>query len=103
MKDFFVLIAAIALLTSCRSTRTISKAVSKKDTTFTSVAATPNNVVDTQQLIRATLQQVQANSIKFITFSAKVEVDYEGTNGKGYGVNANIKMHRDSAIWISAN
>lgn len=103
MKQLFVLITALALLTSCRSTRTISKAVTKKDTTAIPVTVAPKIGVDTQQLIRTTLQQVQANHINFKTFSAKVEVDYEGTNGKGYGVNANVKMYRDSAIWISAN
>lgn len=102
MKKILVLIAAIALLSSCRSTRTISKAVSKKDTIAKPIAPVIN-VVDTQQLIRTVLQQVQANRINFTTFSAKVGVDYEGTDGKSYGVNANVKMYKDSAIWVSAN
>jgi outer membrane biogenesis lipoprotein LolB len=99
MKRFFVLIAVLALLASCRSTRTISKAVSKKDTTV----AVQTAVADTQQLIRTALQQLGNNHINFQTFSGKVEVDYKGTDGKGYGVNAKINMYKDSAIWISAN
>jgi outer membrane biogenesis lipoprotein LolB len=104
MKRFFVLITALALLASCRSTRTISKAVSKKDTAV-KVAAVPvaTNVVDTQQLIRTALQQLQNNHINYKTFSAKVAVDYKGTDGKGYSVNAKINMYKDSAIWVSAN
>lgn len=102
MKKIVLLLGVLALLASCRSTRTISKAVSKKDTVAR--PATPvTDVVDTQQLIRSALQQVQANRINFTTFSAKVGVDYEGTNGKGYGVNATVKMYKDSAIWVSAN
>ncbi len=58
---------------------------------------------DTQKLIRTALQQLQNNRINFRTFNAKVEVDYRGTDGKGYGVNANVKMYKDSAIWVSAN
>jgi hypothetical protein len=49
------------------------------------------------------LQQLQNNYINYQTFNAKVGVDYKGTDGKSYGVNANIKMYRDSAIWVSAN
>lgn len=102
MKTFFVLIAAFALLSSCRSTRTIGRAVSKKDTT-TQVAVPQTGRADTQQLIRTTLQQVQRNHIDFRTFNAKVGVDYKGTDGKGYSVNAKVIMYKDSLIWVSAN
>ena len=100
MKQFIILLAAVSLLASCRSTRTISKAVTKKDTT---ARAVPPAVSDTQQLIRSTLVQLQNNYINYRTFNAKVGVDYKGTDGKEYGVNATVKMHKDSAIWISAN
>jgi hypothetical protein len=100
MKQFLILLMAVALLASCRSTRTIGKAVAKKDTIET---APPAAVVDTQQLIRTAMAQLNNNRINYRTFSAKVEVDYKGTDGKGYGVNANVKMFRDSAIWVSAN
>jgi hypothetical protein len=102
MKQFLVLFIAIALMASCRSTRTISKAVSKKDTTSTP-AEVVSNEVDTLQLIRSTLQDIASNEIKYTTFSGKVGVDYRGTDGKNHGVNANIRMYRDSAIWVSAN
>lgn len=103
MNKFVVLIGFILVLASCRSTRTIGKAVGKKDTVVRQTTVPVVNAVDTQQLIRTALQQVQANRINFTTFSAKVGVDYKGTDGKGYGVNANIKMYKDSAIWVSAN
>lgn len=101
MKKLVFLIGLFAVLASCRSTRTISNAVTKKDTTVRSAPVVAK--VDTQQLIREALQQVQANRIDYQTFSAKVAIDYKGTDGKGYGVNANIKMYKDSAIWVSAN
>jgi hypothetical protein len=101
MKKLVFFIGLIAVLASCRSTRTISNAVSKKDSAARTTPAVAK--VDTQQLIREALQQVQANRIDYQTFSAKVAIDYKGTDGKGYGVNANIKMYKDSAIWVSAN
>lgn len=101
MKKLVFLIGLIAVLASCRSTRTISNAVTKKDS---AVKAVPEvAIVDTQQLIQEALQQVEANRIDYQTFNAKVAIDYKGTDGKAYGVNANIKMYRDSAIWVSAN
>lgn len=102
MKRFFVLIALFVFFASCRSTRTISKAVAKKDTTIV-VAVPVAESVDTLQLIRTTLQQLNDRHINFQTFSAKVNVDYEGTDGKGYSVNAKVNMWKDSAIWVSAN
>lgn len=103
MKGFFVLIAVLAVLASCRSSRTISKAVGRsKDTTVKAVvvpADTPK--VDTTQLIREVLSQVAANRINFTTFSAKLDVDYKGSDGKNHNINGNIKMYRDSAVWVS--
>lgn len=103
MKRIFFLLAIIVLLASCRSTRTISKAVTKKDTTERVVVPVPPSGVDTQQLIRTTLAQLHNNAINYQTFNAKVAVDYKGTDGKSYGVNASVKMKKDSAIWVSAN
>ena len=102
MKRILFFIAIIGLLSACRSSRVIGRAVGKKDsTTVVKAADTPKT--DTQQLIRNTLQQLQINRIDFTTFSAKVDVDYKGTDGKSHDVNANIKMYKDSAIWISVN
>ncbi|WP_162944638.1 DUF4292 domain-containing protein [Flavisolibacter nicotianae] len=104
MKRFFVLLVLIAVLASCRSTKTISKAVSKKEKDTTVNIVVPVKVgADTQQLIQTALQQVEKNHISFRTFSAKVGVGYKGTDGKGYDLNANVKMYKDSAIWISVN
>jgi hypothetical protein len=102
MKKLVLFIAVIALMASCRSARTIGKAVGKKDTTA-QIAIVPRAEVDTQQLIRKTLQQVVNNRINYRTFNAKVAVDYRGTDGKEYGVNASVKMYKDSIIWVSAN
>ena len=104
MKQFFILLALIAFLASCRSSRVIGKAVGRKDSAAKAVVvAPPVNKIDTGQLIRNTLAGVARRHIDFTTFSAKIDVDYKGTDGKGHSVKANVKMYKDSAIWISVN
>lgn len=56
---------------------------------------------DTVAIIRETVTKMNAAAIDFTTFSAKINVDYQGTDGKKYDVNANLRMYKDSAIWIS--
>ena len=103
MKRFLILLALIGLLLSCRSSRTIGKAVARKDST-TRAASVPTIVTpknDSLQLIKAVLSQIADNRIPFTAFSAKVSVDFKGTDGKKNSANANIKMYRDSVLWVS--
>src|ERR1043165_5848418 len=89
----------IALLSSCRSTRKIQTAISKKDTV--AIAATGNAHEDTVQFIQAAYAGIMKNHIDFKTFSAKINIDYVDADDKNYNVNANLRMYKDSAIWIS--
>src|SRR4051812_36535282 len=102
MKVLLVLIAATLVMASCRSTRKIQTAIAKKDTTATIVTTGPQPThEDTAVLIRETLNRMNASKIPFTTFSAKLDVDYQGANGKKYNVNGNLRMYKDSVIWIS--
>lgn len=102
MRSSLLLLILVILLASCRSSRPIGRAVAKKDSTIKS--SLPISVkTDTQQIIRNTLQQVASNRIDFKTFNAKINVDYKGGDGKSYDVNANLRMYKDSAIWVSVN
>ena len=56
---------------------------------------------DSAAFIRETVNRMQAATVGYTTFSAKINVDYQGTDGKKYDVNANLRMYKDSAIWIS--
>jgi hypothetical protein len=101
---FFYLIALVALMASCRSARNIQTAISKKDTTvITAVDSAVSRRADSLQYIKTVYAQIQSSRLDFRTFSAKVNVDYRGGDGKNYDVNANIRMQKDSAIWISVN
>jgi hypothetical protein len=89
----------IVLFSSCRSTRKIQTAIIKKDTT--TVAVTGNAHEDTVRIIHDIYDNLLKNHIDFKTFSAKINIDYVDADDKNYNVNANLRMYKDSAIWIS--
>jgi hypothetical protein len=91
---------AIIMFSSCRSTRKIQTAISKKDTT-TAIPVTGNAKEDSIRFIQDTYRQIQKNHIDFRVFSAKINVDYVDADDKKYNVNAQVRMYKDSAIWIS--
>lgn len=105
MKHFFLALTIVGLFAACRPSRVIGKAVGPKDSSIKTAAITKPEIpkTDTQQLIKTALNQVAQARIAFTTFSAKVDVDYKGTDGKGHNVNGNIKMYKDSAIWLSVS
>ncbi|MCR6721937.1 MAG: DUF4292 domain-containing protein [Chitinophagaceae bacterium] len=94
-------LVALLLLSSCRSTRKIQTAISRKDSTHIAVIDTSIEKADSSIVIGETLAKLRASNIDFTTFSAKINVDYQGANGKKYDVNANLRMYKDSVIWIS--
>ncbi|MDB5252269.1 MAG: hypothetical protein JWP27_1438 [Flaviaesturariibacter sp.] len=102
MKNLIWLLLAAGLVSSCRSTRKIGTAISRKDTVQAS-SVTPDGKADSLAFIQASLRQVSANHIDYTTFSAKVNIDYRDASNKNYDVNAVVRIYRDSAIWISAN
>jgi len=104
MTRLFAFLILIGLLASCRSTKKIQTAIAKKDTVaIVTVPLGTDKKNDTIQMIRSTLSKLDSNRIDFKTFLAKVNVDYTGSDGKKYNVNTNIRMYKDSAIWVSVN
>ncbi len=47
------------------------------------------------------LDTLENGRIDYTTFSAKIDVDYVGGDGKKESVNANLRMYKDSLIWVS--
>ncbi len=99
MKSLLFIIT-IMVLASCRSTKKIQTAITKKDTVETTASVTKT---DSLKLIKNALLKLGENRIIFTTFSAKVDVDYRGGDDKHYDVNANLRMYKDSLIWASVN
>lgn len=108
MIRLFVLVLMIGAMASCRSTKKIQTAIGKKDTLVRVTVPTATNTTstiknDTLIYIQNTLSKLTSNKINYHTFTGKINVDYRGSDGKSYNVNANVRMYKDSAIWISAN
>ena len=102
MRLLLLVALTACLMASCRSTRNIQTAIAKKDTVVAPVVTAP--VVpkeDSTAFINDALSKMNGQKIDFKTFSAKVDVDYKGGDGKKYNVNANMRMYKDSVIWIS--
>lgn len=91
-----------AVLISCRSTKQIQTAISKKDTTAV-VVLTEAGKEDTVRFINQSYERLLSNTIRYKTFSAKVNVDYLGGDGKKYDVNVFVRMQKDSLVWLSVN
>jgi hypothetical protein len=93
---------AALLVSSCRSARKIQSAISvKKDTVET--VATVDLRGDSIRFMNETYHKLQQNKIEFETFSAKINTDYQGSDGKKYDVNVFVRMKKDSIIWLSVN
>jgi len=100
MKYLMALAVLILLISSCRSTRKISTAMSKKDTTTVSINPAEN---DSAKKVETALLKIKASYIDFTTFSAQMKIDYADSRDKKYDVNAFVRMKKDSVIWISIN
>lgn len=96
-----IILIAIAAF-SCRSTKSIQTAISKKDSTQIIVVDSVSRR-DSLQFIGNVYQGMQRNMIDFETFAAKMKVDFQGSDGKKNDFNAFIRMKKDSVIWVSIN
>ena len=103
IRFILLLITGALLVSSCRSTRKIQTAISTKKDTVEVVKQTTDPHADSIRFIKDNYSQLLANRIEFETFSAKINTDYQGGDGKKYDVNAFIRLKKDSLIWISVN
>ena len=99
MRVFYLcLLAATVCFTQCRSGRTITKAIAPRDTTK---FVKTNTSADSLLLVNSARADLKQNHIDFRTFSAKIKLDIEDSKGKKPDLVANVRMIKDSAIWIS--
>ncbi|MDP4264615.1 MAG: DUF4292 domain-containing protein [Bacteroidota bacterium] len=100
MRVLVIIIVTALLFASCRPTRKIQTAITKKDTVV-SVTPPEQGGEDSLTTIRQNYKRLKEQTINFTTFSAKIDVDYVGGDGKKENANANLRMYKDSLIWIS--
>ena len=96
-----VILLIIGSVFACRSTKTIQRAITKKDTT----AAVSNKIIatyaDTLRVIDSITDSIRLRQIDFLTFSARAKVAYANQNGKQPDFLAYIRIRKDSLIWLS--
>ena len=85
----------------------LQQPISKKDTvivkTDTTLVTAEDLHDDSLTTIRQLYKHILADRIDCQTFSAKMKVHYEGSDGKDYEFNAFIRLQKDKMIWISIN
>ncbi|HET9057125.1 MAG TPA: DUF4292 domain-containing protein [Chitinophagaceae bacterium] len=96
---FFYFIVAALILTSCRSQKKIQKVIAPKNDSVTVIINQPK--IDTMALVKESIEQMSGNYITYQTFSAKIKVDYENSQGKQPDFTANVRMKKDEIIWLS--
>jgi len=108
--DLSILIFALGFLLfiifpACRSAKKIQTAIAKKDTVVEQKIVAPDVDLkaDSIRFINDVFARIERQHIDFNTFSAKVKVHYEGSDGKDYEFNAFIRMQKDKIIWVSIN
>ena len=84
---------------SCKSTKNIQAAISKKDSA--AVVITETSSEDSLNIIRNAVSELHKKHTDFKTFSAKIKVEYQDSKGKQPGITAFVRMIKDSVIWIS--
>lgn len=102
IRCFGVLVLTVMIF-SCRSTKKIQTAISRKDTTVVIAPPVVDPRADSIKFMHEAYAAVLKNKIEFQTFSAKVKVDFEGKDGKKSDFNAFLRLRKDSALWISVN
>jgi len=114
MQKFLAVIAVVVALfgsiAGCRSAKKIQKVIAtpstaRKDTvtTVAPVAPPEDRHADSVKVIQQTVNGLVRNRIDFQTFSSRMKVHYEGSDGKDYEFNAFIHIKKDSMIWVSIN
>lgn len=98
--QFFLALGLLFVMNSCRSTRKIQTAITKKDTVQTVVVPEVDLHADSIRFMKASYRSIEKNIIPFQTFSAKVKVDFEDKDGKKNEVNAFIRLKKDSLMWV---
>lgn len=92
--SFFVLV----LIASCRTTRKLTNVISTKDSVVTVV--NPYDT-DSAKSVRANMDKIKENQIKFKTFSSKIKVNYNDDKNRKFDFNTFFRMEKDSAMWVS--
>lgn len=93
----------IILLASCKSTKSISVSTPSTDTVAVVRPSVDSAALDSVRIVNENLQMIKSNKIDFNTFSARIKMDYQGSDKKFNDITAFVRIKKDSAIWVSLN
>lgn len=94
-----VLAICTVLIFSCKTVKQINKAIAPKDTS--TVTIVDQSKLDSIEMVKKTIENLNRNYIDFKTFSAKIKVQYQDSKGKNQDLTAIVRIVKDSAIWVS--
>jgi hypothetical protein len=99
-----IVIGLISLFVmSCRHTRQIARTpFPAADTARKAVSDSASGEAATA-FNRDLVKRIQNNRIEFNTFSARLKIDFENEKQQQHNISTNIRMQKDSAIWISVS
>ncbi len=106
LKMIFGLLLIGISVVGCRSAKKITTAITKKDTLAVKQVDTSVAVdlqADSIRYINQLYNHIESSLIDCHTFSAKMKVHYEGSDGKDYEFNAFLRLQKDKIIWVSIN
>jgi hypothetical protein len=93
---------------SCRSTKKIQKVIAtpapRPDTTGAAKRADEpvrDLHADSMAVIQKSLSGLYKNRVDFQSFSGKIHVHFQSSDGKDYELTAFVRIKKDSLIWIS--
>jgi hypothetical protein len=105
MKIFFYFVGCsiLIVLASCTSTKKIQKIITAPphiDTVQTAPVVSDDPKADSIKFMHNAFFKIQNNRIDFRTFSAKIKVHYQTSDGKDNDFTAYLLMIKDSIIWV---
>lgn len=96
-----LLIIAVAACRPTKKVQRLGNTITTKDTNSAVIVTNPPvNAVDSATIIRSIVSRLDSQRINFRTFSAKVKMDYDGSEGNGQAT-VYLRMQKDSIIWLS--
>ena len=99
----FCILVALVTLSACKSTKKINSAINKPTVGIDSTAKTTSTGerADSTAFKADILRKVHANKVDCNWFSAKIKADYDDKSGDNNNLNVNIRIQKDSIIWVS--
>lgn len=86
---------------SCKSSRNISKTVTKQDSVITTIKVNTTTNDDSIKVVQLAYNKLLANAIQYNTLSAKTKIDYNGPGANIPELNVFLRLKKDSIIWAN--